>query len=158
VFIQFHNGEKAVINDSLFSTLSEYCWHTSTTGYVVNRMVREDGEKTTIRMHRLVWELVNGPIPEGMDVDHINNDRLDNRIENLRLATRSQNLANTPDRYENQHGYRGVARRRSGKYRGYVWKDSKQHWTQTVDTPEEAAQLRDELALELHGEFAVLNF
>lgn len=158
MFIRLSNGEKAVVDDSLFSTISQQCWHVSTTGYAVNRTVREDGEKATIRMHRLVWELVNGPIPEGMDVDHINNDRLDNRIENLRLATRSQNLANSPDRYENKHGYRGVAVRRNGKYRGCVWKDYKQHWTRTVDTPEEAAQLRDELALELHGEFAVLNF
>lgn len=44
--------------------------------------------------HRRVWELANGPIPEGMTVDHINRDGLDNRLENLRLATQTQQIRN----------------------------------------------------------------
>ena len=45
--------------------------------------------------HRAIWELLNGPIPKGMEIDHINRDRTDNRIENLRLVTPSQNRHNT---------------------------------------------------------------
>lgn len=45
-------------------------------------------------VHRLVWEHVHGPIPKGMHIDHINGDKSDNRIENLRLATPSQNAQN----------------------------------------------------------------
>src|SRR5690554_1009947 len=45
-------------------------------------------------VHRIVWEMHNGAIPEGMVIDHINRDPLDNRIENLRVATRSQNSMN----------------------------------------------------------------
>jgi hypothetical protein len=152
MFIRLASGEEAVVDDGLFSVLSQYAWFLSSSGYATYKNGR-----TIIRMHRLVWELVNGPIPDGMDIDHENRNRLDCQIENLRLATRSQNLAHRAD-YENQHGFRGVARRENGKYRGYVWKDYKQHWTATVGTAEEAAQLRDELAIELHGEFAVLNF
>ena len=51
------------------------------------------GKKYTL--HRVIWELHNGKIPEGYFIDHINQDKYDNRIENLRLATPTQNNANT---------------------------------------------------------------
>mgnify|MGYP001593560710 CR=1 FL=1 len=41
--------------------------------------------------HRIIWEMFNGEIPKNMEVDHINDDRADNRIENLQLLTRNQN-------------------------------------------------------------------
>lgn len=47
-------------------------------------------------LHRHVWAQANGPIPEGKVIDHINGDRYDNRLENLRLVTQGQNLMNRP--------------------------------------------------------------
>ena len=44
--------------------------------------------------HRLIWILHNGPVPENLQVDHINRNRSDNRIENLRLVTASGNGQN----------------------------------------------------------------
>lgn len=44
--------------------------------------------------HRIVWFMHYGEIPKGFDIDHINHDRTDNRIENLRLVSRSENLKN----------------------------------------------------------------
>lgn len=41
--------------------------------------------------HRIIWEMHNGPIPDGMQVDHINGVRDDNRIENLQLLTLVEN-------------------------------------------------------------------
>jgi len=46
-------------------------------------------------VHRVVWELLNGTIPEDVVVDHINRIRDDNRIENLRLATKQENQINS---------------------------------------------------------------
>lgn len=44
--------------------------------------------------HRVIWEMYNGPIPIGMQVDHINGNRCDNRLENLRVVTSQQNKWN----------------------------------------------------------------
>jgi len=43
-------------------------------------------------VHRLVYKAWHGPIPEGLDVDHINGDKVDNRASNLRVLTRSENM------------------------------------------------------------------
>lgn len=45
-------------------------------------------------VHRVIWEHVNGPIPKGMHVDHINGNKADNRIINLRLVSPTQNAQN----------------------------------------------------------------
>lgn len=51
------------------------------------------GKKYTL--HRVIWELHHGLIPKGFMIDHINQDKFDNRIENLRLAVPSENNANS---------------------------------------------------------------
>ena len=59
-------------------------------------------------LHRIVWIIHNGAIPKGLDIDHINRVRDDNRIENIRLVTRSQNLHNTTAKGGNKGGCVGV--------------------------------------------------
>lgn len=59
-------------------------------------------------VHRLIWQLLNGPIPEGMEIDHINGNRSDNRIQNLRLVTRTVNCHNIGKTYRNTSGAVGV--------------------------------------------------
>ncbi len=57
---------------------------------------------------RYIWEEVYGLIPEGMEIDHINRNRRDNRLENLRLVSRSQNNFNKGKYRNNTSGYKGV--------------------------------------------------
>lgn len=75
--------------------------------------VRIDGTK--FKVHRLVWTMHYGPIPAGMQVDHVNGDKLDNKIENLRLASHSENQMNRRGAHaSSKSGVRGVSPSRSG--------------------------------------------
>ena len=67
--------------------------------------------------HRVMWEVFNGKIPEGMEIDHINTDRLDNRIDNLRLVTPSENKNNplTIEHYKMSNRNKGIVRIRNEK-------------------------------------------
>jgi hypothetical protein len=63
---------------------------------------------TSFYQHRLAWFYVNGCWPEN-EIDHINGVRTDNRINNIRLATRSENEMNTKMRSDNSSGVKGVS-------------------------------------------------
>ena len=60
------------------------------------------GDKHFLRAHQIIWMSKNGPIPEGLSIDHINRDKTDNRLTNLRLVTPKENSANK----ESQVAYR----------------------------------------------------
>lgn len=104
------------------------------------------------RAHRIVWELHNGKIPEGMLIDHINRIKTDNRIENLRLATQSQNLNNQPGR--SKLGLPKGVQISNSKYRAKITINGKSIHLGVFDTPEEAGKAYEDKAVELYGEFA----
>lgn len=107
--------------------------------------------------HRVAWFLYHGEWPD-RQVDHINGNRGDNRISNLRLATCSENLCNRVRQKNNTSGLKGVS-----------WIGQYQKWQATIrfggrnkflgrfDTKEEAANAYNEAALKHHGEFAMLD-
>jgi hypothetical protein len=72
--------------------------------------------------HRLIYEHVHGPIPTGMQIDHINEIKTDNRIANLRLVTQSQNFQNqSKANARNSVGIKGVCfDQRTGKFCAYI--------------------------------------
>ena len=61
------------------------------------------------RVHRVLFEKYHGIIPDGMEVDHINRIPTDNCIENLRLATRTQNQQNTRKHFDNTSGFKNIS-------------------------------------------------
>lgn len=71
-------------------------------GYLTGRI-----NYSLIRAHRVVWAIHNGEWPSGF-IDHINGDKEDNRINNLRIANKSENAFNSKIRSDNSSGYRGV--------------------------------------------------
>ena len=110
-------------------------------------------------LHHYIWKLHNKVIPDGYEIDHINRDRADNRIENLRLATHSQNNQNQSKRNDNSSGYIGVYKEnRCERWSGDIKVDGKKIYVGCYSSPEDAAYTRDQFALQLHGEFANTNF
>lgn len=73
--------------------------------------------------HRLIWFYVHGRWPE-QDVDHKNTNRADNRLDNLREATRAQNLQNANRKSNNTSGFKGVS-----------WSSRRQKWIVTIKGP-----------------------
>lgn len=104
--------------------------------------------------HRIVWELHHGPIPNGLEIDHINGDKTDNRIENLRLCTRTQNNFNTRRRRNTTQPYRGVRLRCDGKkYVARINFHGVEYHLGSYDTEEQAIEAYRTKARELAGEF-----
>jgi len=102
--------------------------------------------------HRLVFLWHHGFMPS--QIDHVNGDKCDNRIENLREADHSRNQMNTSDR-KNSTGYRGVRFvERTGRWAARIYKNGREIRIGTFDTPEEASAAYKAKATELFGEFA----
>lgn len=104
--------------------------------------------------HRLAWLYVHGEWPPE-EVDHINGMQSDNRIANLRLATRTQNQANTGPSVLNKSGVKGVHwNKRIGKWVAQIRKNGRQMHLGVFDRVEEAATIYRRMAIERDGDFA----
>lgn len=106
--------------------------------------------------HQIVFIFHHGYLP--VEIDHRNRDKTDNRIENLRPATSSQNKGNIQPLRNNTSGYRGVSKNsRSGKWHAQIKIHGKQTYLGRFDTPGAAALRYNEAAVLHFGEFAYLN-
>lgn len=107
--------------------------------------------------HRLIWLLVHGELPPEQ-IDHINGNKGDNRLCNLRAASASSNQHNRPVNANNSSGFKNVCwHALSGKWRSYIVVNYKQKSLGLHDTREAAYAAFCKAAAELHGEFANLG-
>jgi hypothetical protein len=104
-------------------------------------------------VHRIIWVMHgNEPVPI---IDHINNNKLDNRIENLRAADDIINTRNAKLRCDSTSGIKGVSwNKRERKWVGQVWHLGKLYRTKMFKDKKECAAKVRELREKLHGEFA----
>ena len=94
------------------------------------------------RAHRVIWAIAYGKWPDG-EIDHVNGDRSDNRISNLRSVTRSANSKNLKRPVNNTSGFIGVSR--SGKkWRAHIKVTGRYVHIGTFDTKELAVKARSE--------------
>lgn len=140
--------------------LSQFTWCPHSNGYAVRNIRRGRATIATRYMHR---EIMNAQ--KGVQVDHINGNRLDNRRENLRLCTTAENTRHS--------GSKGGKRKRVlSRFLGVTINPRQKNpgWEATMsvngktqhygrfDTQEEAARARDIMAFRIRGSFALLNF
>lgn len=89
---------------------------------------------------RIAWIIERGPIPDGMVIDHINGNGLDNRIDNLRVACKRVNALNTVKIRNNKTGLTGVVALPSGRFMAQRNDMGKKRYLGSFDTAEEAHQ------------------
>ena len=104
-------------------------------------------------LHRLVYEAHNGNIPEGLYIDHIDCNRQNNNIENLRLATYSENQHNKKVHKNNLIGYKNIRKRKWNTYQVRIYKNNKMVYCKTFKTLEDAILNRNVQLVLIHGEF-----
>ncbi len=105
--------------------------------------------KKNYRAHRVAWAVFTGGWPE-LDIDHINGVRIDNRIANLRLATRSQNAQNLKKAMSNnKHGFLGV-KKNGNRWNASINIDKQYIYLGCFKTPERAHQEYLEAKRSLH--------
>lgn len=106
------------------------------------------------KAHRLAWFVTHGEMPVG-ELDHINGSRDDNRIANLRLATRAVNTQNVRCRADNTTGLMGVSLYKpTGKWKAQIKAKSKTHFLGYFASPEEAHSAYMAAKRELHPGYA----
>lgn len=159
--IKLTRGREAIVDDKYYDIVSQMRWHfkpgRNGRGYAVTTI-----NKRQIFLHVYIVILEFGAIPHGMEVDHIRTlDSLDNRVENLRLATQCQNAQNRGvSKNKKSCGYKGVYFRKDKKTKPWfssIEADRKRYHLGFFWTAEEAAGAYNEASERLHGAFGYIN-
>lgn len=117
----------------------------------------KNGKVIKVKVHRLQFQAFHGYLPDV--IDHIDRNKTNNHLNNLRRANKRINSINRGLQTNNKTGFRGVHfDKKSGKYRAKIKNNGKNKHIGVFDCPVEAAKAYDRAAKELHGEFASTNF
>lgn len=150
------NGFEVLVDEDDFSRLDKYSWWASIRGKKVGifRAGRVNGKKRTIQIHREIMGAKAGEV-----VDHINRNKFDNQKSNLRICTQYENARNVGPITGKK--YKGTSKRAEGNSVGWIATIHCGHerfYLGYFNDEESAARAYDAKALELHKEFAHLNF
>ena len=144
-FIPVGKEHYAIVDNKYYDELIKTNW-TYSNGYANSSLYGG--------MHRFIMGLKSF---ENLEVDHINHNKLDNRVCNLRICTRNENEYNKKP-FGNSSVFKGVHRnKRSRMYYAKITKDGISYNLGTYENEKEAALAYNNKAIELFGEFAYLN-
>jgi hypothetical protein len=150
--ISLTRGQFAIVDDADFDELSKFKWHSkhnpNDDRWDASRVV--DGR--IVKMQQVIMGK-----RDGMQIDHINHNSLDNRRQNLRFCTGSQNCQNRRKKRGGKFEYKGVFQNRQGKFTVRIMIEGKRKSIGTFRDLVNAADAYNRAALENYGEFALLN-
>jgi hypothetical protein len=159
--VQLHDGRNTLIDDDAYAEISRWKWRaqcrdrasTRRKHYYACCMTFNNGQRAPISVHRIL-----AGATKGVEVDHRNGDGLDNRRDNLRLCTKTENKRNVRSTWGRS------------KYKGISYDSRKRAWRARLkradgvrislglhSTEEDAARAYDCAAIEHYGEFAATN-
>lgn len=158
---EYAKGGAAIVDDGIYDWLSRWSWsvRVSNGRKHAKRNTKVARKHIQLWLHREIWAHINGPIPDGLCIDHINGDSLDNRLANLRLASHKENIRNRANKNKNN----------TSGYTGVFWDKSKNKWLASIKIDgrnkylgrylekRDAAVAYNNAALEFFGEYASLN-
>lgn len=152
--IKLTKGQFALVDDSDYEAVNKQKWYASKGNYTYYAQARPKKYGPLIHMHRVIMGLAD----KLLFIDHIDGNGLNNQRSNLRIATRSDN--NSHKTSVGVSGFMGVFRTSAinESYFSRIIKHGKRYYLGSFHTKEEAAMAYDKKAIELHGEFANLNF
>lgn len=140
-------GKFTIVDESDYHLVKNHNWSFCGKGYAACKIANK-----TALMHRLIMSAQPDKV-----IDHKNHDGLDNRRDNLRECTYTQNIVHSVKQCKTTSKYKGVCFRSRAKVR--VWRcNVAAVELGSFKTEEEAAKAYDKKVKELYGEFAVLNF
>lgn len=147
-----YDGSECLFDKEDFDKIKDLTWCLDGHGYALARK-GVDKEVIRIKMHRLIMDA-----PDGFDVDHINHNTIDNRKNNLRICTRSQNNTNQTKRSDNTSGIIGVSLYRNSKWRADISINKKRTCLGYFINKDDAIKARLKAELKYYGEYAPQKF
>jgi len=154
--IPLTKGRIAIVDDEDYEYLvSVGRWCYASSGYAAHYFTNAEGQRRTLWMHRLVMaRRIGQPTPRGITVDHINRDRLDNRRENLRLATYSEQQSNKGLNKNNSTGLKGVTHVSPDQFEARIKINRRRIYLGRHATAEAAAEIFAAASILLNQDFA----
>lgn len=144
--IKLTNGKYVLVDSDNFEYLNKWKWRESNKGYAC-RNIRKGKRQGILYMHRLVTKA------DDCIIDHMNRNKLDNRICNLQKTDLTGNNINSKIRIDNVSGFKGISWHKEGKKYGVeIRKYNKRYWIGLFSTIEEAIGARFTAELEYYGD------
>lgn len=145
-----------LISKSCLNAVLEFSWYLGKDGYPITYS-SVDGK---IKMGRglKIHQFLKGRQGRGMAIDHINRDRMDNRIENLRICTAKENTYNRTKSKNSKGKFKGVIQNANGTYSAVITKDGVRRKIDDLPDERSAAEIYDMMSEELFGEYGAKNF